>query len=165
MTSPAKTEQQRDAAAVRVFPPAVPLLTVLTGIGLQRLWPLEPGFELPAPERYWIGGLIVAGAVLGLGLWSVMALRRTGQSENPWTPTTHVVESGPFRVTRNPMYLQMVLACIGIAVALMNAWIVVLTPVCAWLLYKLAIVPEERYLERKFGEGYLAYRRRVRRWL
>jgi protein-S-isoprenylcysteine O-methyltransferase Ste14 len=141
------------------------LLTVLIGIGLDRLWPIDLGFELAAPERYWIGGLIVAGAVLGLGLWSVVLLRRTGQSENPWKPTTQIVETGPFRATRNPMYLQMVLACIGIAVTLMNVWILVLTPVCARLLQQLAILPEESYLERKFGATYLAYKRRVRRWL
>ena len=158
-------KRERDAAAVRVFPPAIPLLTVLSGVGLNLIWPIDPGFEFPAPERYWVGGLIVAGAVLGLGWRSVVQLRRTGQSENPWNPTTLIVESGPFRFTRNPMYLQMVLVCIGIGVALMNLWILALTPVCAWLLQKLAILPEERYLEQKFGETYLAYKRRVRRWL
>jgi protein-S-isoprenylcysteine O-methyltransferase Ste14 len=58
----------------------------------------------------------------------------------------------------------MVLVCIGIAVALMNLWILILTPICAWLLQELAVLPEE-ILERKFGENYLAYKRRVRRWL
>ena len=158
-------EHERDAAAVRIFPPAIPLLTVVAGVGLNRLWPIDPGFEFPAPERYWIGGLIVAGAVLGLGWQAVVQLRRTGQSENPWKPTTEIVRRGPFRFTRNPMYLQMVLVCIGIAIALMNLWILILTPVCAGLLQKCAIVPEERYLERKFGETYLAYKRNVRRWL
>jgi protein-S-isoprenylcysteine O-methyltransferase Ste14 len=158
-------KQERDAAAVRIFPPAIPLLTVLAGVGLNRLWPIDLGFGFPAPERYWVGGLIVAGAVLGLGWRSVVQLRRTGQSENPWKPTTEIVERGPFRFTRNPMYLQMVLVCIGIAVAMMNLWILILTPICAWLLQRFAILPEERYLERKFGETYLAYKRRVRRWL
>ena len=50
-----ETEQQRDYAAVRVFPPGVPLVTVLVGIGLGRLWPIDLGFALPAPERYWLG--------------------------------------------------------------------------------------------------------------
>jgi protein-S-isoprenylcysteine O-methyltransferase Ste14 len=155
----------RDAAAVRVFPPAIPLLTVLAGVGLDRLWPIDAGFELAAPGRYWIGGAIALGAVLGLGLWSVVLMRRSGQSENPWKPTTRIIEAGPFRITRNPMYLQMVLVCIGFAVALMNAWILVLTPLCAWLLQRLAILPEESYLEAKFGETYLAYKRKVRRWI
>lgn len=158
-------KHERDAAAVRVFPPAIPLLTVVAGVALNRLWPIDLGFEFAVPERYWGGSLIVAGAVLGLGWRSVLQLRRTGQSENPWKPTTEIVEAGPFRFTRNPMYLQMVLVCIGISVALMNLWILTLTPICAGLLQRFAILPEERYLERKFGETYLAYKRRVRRWL
>ena len=141
------------------------MLTILLGVGLNRVWTINPGFELPAPERYWVGGVIMVGAILGLGLWSVLLFRRGGQSENPWKPTLHIVDRGPFRVTRNPMYLQMVLVCIGVAVALMNWWILVLTPVGGWFLQRLAILPEEAYLARKFGDTYLAYKRRVRRWL
>ena len=155
----------RDGAAVRFPPPLIPLFTILLGIGLDRLWPIRPGFQLPAPARYWVGGLIVAGATLGLGLWPVILFRRSGQSEIPWTPTPSIVERGPYRFTRNPMYLQMVLVCIGVAVLLWNAWILLLVPLCAWALQRFAIRPEEAYLERKFGAGYLAYKQRVRRWL
>jgi protein-S-isoprenylcysteine O-methyltransferase Ste14 len=123
------------------------------------------GFEFSTPERYWVGGLIVVGAIFGLGLWSVVLFRRTGQSENPWKPTPQIVERGPFRISRNPMYLQLVLVCVGVAVILMNLWILVLTPLCVWLLQRFAILPEEAYLERKFGDTYLAYKRKVRRWL
>lgn len=157
--------EQKDAAAVRVFPPAVPVLTILLGVGLGRVWSIDLGFELPTPQRYWLGGLVVGGAIFGLGLWSMLLFRLGGQSENPWKPTLQVVDRGPFRFTRNPMYLQMVLVCIGVAVILMNAWILVLTPIGGWLLQRLAILPEEAYLERKFGDTYLAYKRRVRRWL
>ncbi|MDH3458457.1 MAG: isoprenylcysteine carboxylmethyltransferase family protein [Gemmatimonadota bacterium] len=108
---------------------------------------------------------MVAGAILGLGLWSVILFRRSGQNENPWKPTPSIVERGPFRVTRNPMYLQMVLSCIGLSVAFANPWILLLTPVCALLLQTLAIIPDEAYLERKFGGTYLEYKSRVRRWL
>ncbi len=112
-------DSSRDAAAVRIFPLAIPLLTVLAGVGLNHLYPIHFGFELATPERYWLGGAIVVGALLGLGLWSVVLLR----------------------------------------------WILVLTPICALLLQTLAIVPEERYLESRFGEGYLEYKRRVPRWI
>jgi protein-S-isoprenylcysteine O-methyltransferase Ste14 len=155
--------KQKDAADVRIFPPAAPLLTILAGVGLGRLWPVDPGFDIPA--RYWIGGLIVAGAVFCLGVWSVVHFRRTGQNENPWKPTPVIVEHGPYRFTRNPMYLQMVFICIGFAVMLMNVWILALTPACAWVLQRFAILPEEAYLERKFGGAYMAYKSRVRRWL
>ncbi len=143
----------------------MPLLTILIGVGLNRLWPLELGFELSTPACYWIGGSIVVAAIPGLGLYSVVLLRRTGQSENPWKPTTEIVDRGPFGFTRNPMYLQMVLGCIGFAIILANVWILLLTPVCAWVLHRFAILPEEAYLESKFGETYLSYKRRVRRWL
>ena len=158
-------QEPRDAAAVRIFPPAMPLLTILSGVGLKRLWPLEFGFGLSARARYWIGGTILVGAFLGLGFYSVVLFRRTAQSENPWKPTTQIVNSGPFRFTRNPMYLQMVLGCIGFAIILANVWILLLTPLGAWVLQRFAILPEEAYLERKFGEKYLSYKRKVRRWL
>ena len=103
--------------------------------------------------------------MLCLGLWSVVLFRKSGQSENPWKPTSLVVERGPYRITRNPMYLQMVLVCIGIAVLCLEPWILLLTPVAVWVLTHFAIKPEEAYLEAKFGETYLAYKRRVRRWI
>ena len=156
---------ERDAAAVRVFPPAVPVLTILLGIVLQRLWPIQVDLAIAPAARYWVGGLIAVGAILGLGLWSVVLFRRSGQDENPWKPTPQIVERGPFRMTRNPMYLQMIIVCIGMAFMLANAWILLLTPLGGWVLQRFAIRPEEAYLERKFGDKYLAYRRRVRRWL
>ena len=58
--------EHRDAAAVRVFPPGIPLATILLGVGLNWMWPIDLGFAIPRPERYWLGGLIVAGAFLGL---------------------------------------------------------------------------------------------------
>lgn len=157
--------QPRDGADVRIFPPGVPLVVVLLGLLLERFIPLGAFFSLPTPARYWLGGLLVAGSVLGLGLWSVILFRRSGQSEVPWRPTPSILERGPYRITRNPMYLQMVLACIGISVVLSNLWILLLTPICAWALQRFAILPEEAYLTRKFGESYLGYQRRVRRWI
>ena len=155
--------EQQDSAAVRVFPPGVPLLTILIGIGFNHLWPMD--VDLPKIWRYSVGGVVVAGAFFCLGFWSVVLFRRSGQSENPWKPTPQLVDRGPFRITRNPMYLQMILICIGVAIILGNVWILVMTPLGAWVLQRFAILPEEAYLERKFGAQYLAYKRRVRRWL
>lgn len=155
----------RDAAAVRVFPPSVPLLTIVLGVAFDRFWPLTATFGLSPFARYATGGAIVVVSILGLGLYSVILMRRSGQSENPWKPTTRILARGPFRFTRNPMYLQMVLVCIGFAVLLANLWILILTPLCIWALQIFAIVPEEQYLEQKFGDAYRDYQRRVRRWL
>jgi protein-S-isoprenylcysteine O-methyltransferase Ste14 len=161
----AKVVENRDSAAVRIFPPVIPVLIIALGIGLNRLWPIEPLLEISEPLRYWIGGLIVTCAMVGLGGWSILVMRLDGQSENPWKPTFNIIDRGPFRLTRNPMYLQMVLVCFGVGIALMNWWLLLLTPLCGWLLQRLAINPEEEYLEQKFGDSYLAYKERVRRWL
>lgn len=154
-----------DAAVRRFFPPGVPLATILLGVGLEWFWPLDPGFALAAPARYWLGGAILLIGLAVLIVWPFLLFRRSGQDPEPWKPTPEILEGGPYGFTRNPMYLQMVLGCLGFAVLLWNLWILILTPVCAWVLQKYAIQPEEAYLERKFGEGYLAYKRRVRRWI
>ena len=158
------TAEDKDGADVRFPPPLLPLATVLAGVLLERWFPVG-AFELPAPGRYGFGGAFIAICILVLGLWPVVLFRRSGQSELPWRPTPSILEYGPYRYTRNPMYLMMVLVCLGIAIVLSNAWIVLLTPVCAWALYRFAISPEETYLERKFGEPYRDYKRRVRRWI
>ena len=159
------TEDEKDAARVKFFPPAIPVATILLALALNVIFPIELAVRLPAPLLYWVGGAVAVGSVVCLGAWSVLIMRRSGQSENPWKPTTSIIERGPFRITRNPMYLQMVLVCIGVAIALMNIWLFMLTPLCAWLLQRTAIIPEERYLEVKFGDAYLDYKSRVPRWL
>jgi protein-S-isoprenylcysteine O-methyltransferase Ste14 len=157
--------EPNDAAEVRVFPPAIPLVTVLLGTALNYLIPLGARFTPVTHARHWVGALLVVGSILGLGWRFVRLVRGSGQSENPWKPTTEIIEHGPFRISRNPMYLQMVLVCVGLSIILWNVWILLLTPLCAWLLQRWVIAPEEAYLERKFGDGYLAYKRRVRRWI
>jgi protein-S-isoprenylcysteine O-methyltransferase Ste14 len=160
-----ETTTERDAARVRMFPPGVPVLAVFAGIALDRVWPIDIGGLLGAPARYWVGGAIIVAANLVLGMPAVIRMRRSGQSENPWKPTTSIVDRGPYRFSRNPMYLQLLLATFGAAVMLMNAWIALLIPVAMWVLVRMVIRPEEAYLERKFGESYLSYKRRVRRWI
>ena len=157
--------EEDDAAKVRFFPPGIPILAIATGSIIEWLVPMDIGYVLPTPERYYVGGVLAIGAILFLGLWSVVLFRKGGQNENPWKPTPSIEVSGPYRFTRNPMYLQMVLVSIGVGIAFNNYWILLLTPVVAWALYICAIRPEEAYLEEKFGEEYLSYKARVRRWL
>lgn len=159
-----KQQPDRDAAAVRIPPPIIPLLAILAGVGLEYLWPIDIDAMLPVPLRYWLGGAIVATAVL-LGGWAATLMHKSGQNPAPWEPTNQILRLGPYRFTRNPMYLSMVAISLGVAIILANVWILLLTPLCAWTLQVTAIRPEEAYLERKFGDGYLSYKNRVRRWL
>jgi protein-S-isoprenylcysteine O-methyltransferase Ste14 len=154
----------RDAADVRLFPPAVPILAILAGVALKRVWPIDVGVSVPAAWRYGLGGVIVTAAFLGLG-FCLLIFRRGGQSVIPWKPTVQIVDWGPFRLSRNPMYLLLILICIGFAVLLANWWILALTPLAVWALQRFAIIPEEAYLEQKFGDDYLDYKQRVRRWI
>lgn len=154
-----------DAAEVKFFPPGIPVIAILFGVVLEWFLPLANHFPIEPSVRVVIGVSLAVASVLLLGVWSVVLMRSGGQSENPWKPTTHVEEHGPYRFTRNPMYLQMVLVCTAVGIALANWWILALVPGVWWALYTLVIRHEERYLETKFGESYLSYKRRVRRWI
>ena len=120
---------------------------------------------MATPERYWIGGLIAVASVLILVVLPFRQFVESGQDSKPWTPTPEIVVAGLYRFTRNPMYLGMIIFCIGFAVILSNIWILILTPLCGWLIYHLAIRHEEAYLEEKFGDAYRAYKESVRRWV
>jgi protein-S-isoprenylcysteine O-methyltransferase Ste14 len=104
-------------------------------------------------------------AGLGLDFWSVALFRRAGTSPLPFRPATSFVARGPYRFTRNPMYVGMTLLLAGVGLMLGRAWIALSALVGAGFLHLYAIPREERYLERTFGESYRDYRRRVRRWL
>ena len=148
------------AAAVK-FPP--PIVTIVAGHFLGRFLPIFPDSSLATPERYWIGGIIAAAAVLILVVWPFRQFQQTGQDVKPWTPTPEIVVHGPYKFTRNPMYLAMIFVCIGFAIILSDVWILILTPVCGWLIFHLAIRHEEAYLEEKCGDSYRAYKNGVRR--
>jgi len=154
----------KHGAAVKFPPPILPVLTIIAGYVLGRFLPILAEYDLATPGRYWFGGLFAA-AVLALGVWPVRQFQRSGQDPKPWTPTPEIVVSGPYKFTRNPMYLIMVLLCVGFAIILSEVWILILTPVCGWLIYRIAIRHEEVYLEEKFGDSYREYKNRVRRWI
>lgn len=159
-----RSTNEADHARVRIPPPVLPAATILAGFLLQRIWPIGSG-EIPGAWLQWVGIGLTVVASLVLGAWPLLLLLRSGQNPEPWKPTPRIVEVGPYRVTRNPMYLWMVLVCVGVALAFAIPWILILAPACACGLHKVAILPEEAYMDRRFGEAYRAYRRRVRRWI
>jgi hypothetical protein len=90
------TDDEKDAARVKLFPAAIALAIILLAPALDVLFPIELAVRIPAPLRYWLGGAVAVGSVVCLGAWSVLIMRRSGQSENPWKPTTSIIERGPF---------------------------------------------------------------------
>jgi len=150
-----------DHAGVAVPPPLI--YVVLFGFGwlLQRLVPLP---FLPAiPAR--VAALIFLAAGVLLTASALLLFRRARTSLVPIKPTTALVLRGPYRLTRNPMYLGLLCVYIGAALWFGVTWALVLAPVVVLVVQRLAIAKEERYLEQKFGDAYRQYRARVRRWI
>lgn len=157
------SRRNRDAADVKVFPPVVFLVHLGSGMLLDKVAPLPLGL-VPWPGALeWLGRCCVGFAMVVL-FWTFYVLQRTGQDPSPFKPTPELVESGPFRWSRNPIYLQMLLICIGIGLHDANWWLPVLAPIAVVVFNRWVIRPEERYLLQKFGDAYGGYMGRVRRW-
>lgn len=150
---------------VQFFPPGIPLLAIIIGVYFELHWPSSAVYPLQASVRYLAGGLIVVASIGILGFWPILLMRKEGEKEIPWKPKRRIETRGPYRISRNPIYLQMVLVCVGFSIMLCNWWILLFTPFVACALQWFVINPEEDYLESKFGDRYIAYKYRVRRWL
>jgi protein-S-isoprenylcysteine O-methyltransferase Ste14 len=151
-----------DAANLGIVrPPLVYLLTILGGLGLH--------FAIPLTLMPW--GLHVplgaAGCLLAVSIFvaAVRTFRTAGTPVPGDQPTTSIVRTGPYRFTRNPIYLAFTLLQVGIAIWVNTPWLL-LTLIPAILLMSLIVIPrEESYLETHFPAAYPSYRQAVRRWL
>lgn len=139
-------------------------LPVVVGAALQILYPLSIPFADVGPVA------AVFGAALGLiGLVFVALARRefarSGQPTDPGKPTSRLVTTGVFTVSRNPLYLGGVLLLAGIGLAFNLIWVLLALLPGLIACYQILILPEERYLATKFPQDYPAYANKVRRWL
>lgn len=151
-----------DSAKVTFPPPLVYLGMLLIGLVLDRYLPWSLG--LSAIGRYLGGGLLfIAGAIYLLSASG--GFRRAGTDLKPWKTTSAIVAEGVYARTRNPMYLGMALVYAGIALVFSSLGALILLPLVILIIRTQVIAREERYLESKFGEEYLQYTSRVRRWL
>ena len=156
-------DNEKDGAAVVVAPPLVYLGGVIVGVVLHA-------FAMPLPIALMPGPRIALGlAVAALGLvlmgGAIGPFRRTGQDLEPWKSTPEIISTSVYRITRNPMYVGMALLQVAIGVGLGNWWIIILVPVVLAVVHATAVLPEELYLKRKFGDEYTRYKASVRRWL
>lgn len=146
------------------FPP--PLLFV-AGIALgwlldRSLRPLP--LPLDAAGRAWLG-LSLAAAGLALIAWGMLTFRAARTAIVPTRAASRLVEGGPYRYTRNPMYAGFTLLYAGAAALIDSAWPLLTLPIVLTLLVRLVIRREEAYLADAFGADYAAYRTQVRRWI
>jgi protein-S-isoprenylcysteine O-methyltransferase Ste14 len=151
-----------NTAHVIIRPPIAWALAVLAGLALHWLMPL-PFMPAAAPAA-WVGGAMFAVA-LALAVWAIATITRAGSNVPTNMPTTTVVEAGPYRFTRNPIYTGMFLGLVGLAIAFDSLWLLVALVPFALVIRYGVVAREEAYLERKFGDVYRRYRSRVRRWL
>jgi protein-S-isoprenylcysteine O-methyltransferase Ste14 len=151
-----------DNSNAAVHPPIAWGLAFVAGLAADWLYPLPlvPA-SIPGP---WVGAAVFAIGFV-LAIWAIVTIREAGTRVETNKPTTAIVVQGPYRFTRNPIYIGMFLGQIGLAIGFDSLWILAML-VPFYLVIRYGVVGrEEAYLERKFGDVYLGYASRVRRWL
>ena len=150
-----------DHADVRIPPPLIYVAGFVLGLALERFLPV---LVLPKiPSR--VAAVLCIALGVTIAVWSVGLFHRERTSFVPIKPTTTLVIYGPYRFTRNPMYLGLVCVYLGIALWFGIFWALILLPAVMALIQRYVIIREEQYLERKFGGAYLKYKADVRRWI
>jgi protein-S-isoprenylcysteine O-methyltransferase Ste14 len=150
-----------DHSGVAVPPPLLYAIPLAAGLLLHRAHPIvlmPRGVAVPL-------GLLLVALGLGLGGFAMASFLRARTSPIPVKPTTAIVETGPYRLTRNPMYVGLAALYLGITLWVDSLWPILFLPVVLFTIQRFVIAREERYLEGKFGDQYRGYKARVRRWL
>jgi protein-S-isoprenylcysteine O-methyltransferase Ste14 len=157
----AEAENDEKGAAVKFPPPLIFLFILLVAYGVQYFWPI--GIGTSSGIKY-IG---VAAVMLGICIVILVSrsFKRVETNIEPWKPTTRIITTGIYAYSRNPVYAAFCLVPIGLGILLNSFWILVSFIPSTVLVYYLAITKEESYLEKKFGEEYVQYKNRVKRWL
>ena len=144
-----------------VRPPLVYFAAIVIGLVLGFVWPfafLPRGFATP------LGSVLVVIAVM-LFFFSTAKFRAAGTPVPGNRPTTAIVRTGPYRYSRNPIYVAFTLLQLGLAAWTNDLWLIATLMVAIALMSTVVIPREEKYLERKFGSKYLDYKAKVRRWI
>lgn len=145
---------------LRIMPAAWFLLALVFMYAADSFLPLAEGF----PQPLNLAGVIPVFSGMFIAAFAANEFRKARTTVRPFEETTALVISGPFRFTRNPMYLGMVLTLCGVAMVLgsLSPWLLV--PAFVWLIQVRFVRREERIMTEKFGAAYTAYRQQVRRW-
>lgn len=152
-----------DTSGIRFPPPFIYAGGFVAGYALHRLVPLRLWAEPGVAQRLIAWCLVAVWVVLSVS--AVFLFRRAGTTPNPAKPTTALVTRGPYRFTRNPLYVGLAALYLGLTLLVNSLWPLLFFPGVIALVRTRVIAREEAYLEAKFGDEYRAYRMRVRRWL
>ncbi|MEM8986435.1 MAG: isoprenylcysteine carboxylmethyltransferase family protein [Pseudomonadota bacterium] len=164
-------EDDTDHADVSLHPPTVFLIAFGAAWALRLITPfLFPDGLLsgraPLPRAFgdFVGGLLIVAGVALMSI-SMRLFQESGQKLSPKTETPSLIEAGPYKFSRNPIYVAMVLMTLGLGLAANNLWMIVFSFIAFAVVHFGVVVREEAYLSEKFGPPYDDYRRRVRRYL
>lgn len=149
-----------DSAGVRFPPPLIYVASFGLALAAGRVGPVPV-----ARAPLFAAAVVCASLGFVLVSWSFMSFRIAKTTPFPHRASNALVTTGPFRRSRNPMYLSLALLQLGAAIAVNSLWAILSVPVSIIAVDRFVVPLEERYLERKFGDAYRSYRGRVRRWL
>jgi protein-S-isoprenylcysteine O-methyltransferase Ste14 len=150
---------------VRFPPPILLLVCLLSGWGLDWVWNwhILPTILWATPRATLSGGLILFG--VGLNVYCAWQFKKAQIRIEPWRATSSIITNGPYRYSRNPIYLGFAFTAVGVALAFNTGWMLLSALAFVLIANKFVIEREEKYLERKFGESYANYQRETRRWV
>lgn len=145
------------------FPPLLFLVCLIAGAVLQYIKPVPIG-----PYAFGLGmvvGLLLLLAATGIAAAALREMKQHGTTVEPGGEPTYLVTTGPFRFTRNPLYVSLLTIVVAIAVMMNTVWLLVAAVVLLLLLDRLVVRREEAVMNRRFPDAYAIYKSRVRRWL
>ncbi len=163
MTEPSSEKQPAAHTSLWRTSDAIFGIGLVVGLSLEYFVPLSFKSVAPAPLLYGIGGVLLLVGI-AVVLMTRIQLSKAGQSSKPGKPTTRLLTGGAFAYTRNPTYVGLAVAFVGLSTSANMPWLLILlTPILVLVRYVL-IGPEELYLEQVFGDEYRRYAASVRRW-
>ncbi len=153
--------EDRHGPGVRIHPPIVFAASILAGYGIDAIWPLAMPFDLHGKT---VAIILLIPALLIAGL-CMREFYRAKTDVRPDRPDTALITTGPYTLSRNPLYLMLVIVQFMVAAWMNMAWIALMSVVSVIAITRYAIAREERYLEQLFGQEYRDYKAHVRRWI
>ncbi|MCG7984450.1 MAG: isoprenylcysteine carboxylmethyltransferase family protein [Candidatus Thiodiazotropha lotti] len=157
----ASDRPKKDHADVIIPPPVIHIVSIGLGGVISNYYPMSlPHWSI----LQWIGVLLGVTAI-AITLWGMREFHASRNPVAPIRPVNRLMVSGPYRFTRNPLYLSLILLQLGLALVFLNGWMVLLLLPVVVIVRYYVVAREEAYLLRRFGSDYQAYQERVRRWI
>ncbi|MCG7948472.1 MAG: isoprenylcysteine carboxylmethyltransferase family protein [Candidatus Thiodiazotropha taylori] len=154
-------DRSEDHADVILPPPLIHIVSIGLGGAINHYFPVSlPHWVI----LQWVGAMLALSAI-AITLWGMREFHASRNPVAPIRPVNRLMVSGPYRFTRNPLYLSLILLQLGLALFFLNGWMAVLLLPVVIIVHVYVVAREEAYLLRRFGSDYQTYQERVRRWI